>query len=183
MLELKIKAGRRSIPIFELPAALGRRQAYQEIGDQVDALIAFLDDLQGDVDLEDSEASMSNIDACGRLLPGNYVGSQDEDREPDDDAQATSPGRNGTRSALPTGAPVTIAARPSRPSGTRRRRMTRIATRPRMMIRPGAMSLIWNGTKTPKRFTRSMLPIRPWGRSTPLSRISGLTSCASSHCI
>ena len=30
---------------------------------------------------------MSNIDACGRLLPGNYVGAQDEDREPDDDAQ------------------------------------------------------------------------------------------------
>lgn len=87
MLQLKIKTGRKHIPIFDLPAALGREGAYQEIGDQIDALIAFLDDLGGDPDLEDSEAGMSTIDACGRLLPGQYVGSQDEDREPDDDAQ------------------------------------------------------------------------------------------------
>lgn len=87
MLQLKIKTGRKHIPIFDLPTALGRKAAYQEIGDQIDALIAFMDDLGGDPDLEDSEAGMSNIDACGRLLPGQYVGSQDEDREPDDDAQ------------------------------------------------------------------------------------------------
>lgn len=88
MLQLKIKAGRRTIPIFDLPAAMGRKAAYQEIGDQVDALIAFLDDLSGDPDLEDSEAGMTRIDACGRLLPDVVVGSnQDEDCEPDDDAQ------------------------------------------------------------------------------------------------
>ncbi|WP_182914088.1 hypothetical protein [Sphingobium terrigena] len=88
MLELKIKTGRKHIPIYDLPAALGRAQACREIGDQVDALIAFLDDLGGDPDLEDSEAGMSNIDACGRLLPGSTCGHiHDEDREPDDDAQ------------------------------------------------------------------------------------------------
>lgn len=88
MLELKIKTGRKHIPIFDLPAALGRAQACREIGDQVDALIAFLDDLGGDPDLEDSEAGMSNIDACGRLLDASIIGLiHDEDLEPDADAQ------------------------------------------------------------------------------------------------
>lgn len=65
MLQLAIKAGRRHIPIFDLPAAMGRREAYQEIGDQVDALIAFLDDLQGDVDLEDGNDNEPDGDAMG----------------------------------------------------------------------------------------------------------------------
>lgn len=65
MLQLKIKAGRRHIPIFDLPAALGRKAAYEEIGDQVDALIAFMDDLQGDVDLEDGGDDEPDTDAMG----------------------------------------------------------------------------------------------------------------------
>ncbi len=31
MLELKIKTGRKHIPIFDLPAALGRKEASREI--------------------------------------------------------------------------------------------------------------------------------------------------------
>lgn len=65
MLQLKIKAGRRHIPIFDLPAALGRAEAYREIGDQIDALIAFMDDLQGDVDLEDGNDDEPDGDAMG----------------------------------------------------------------------------------------------------------------------
>ena len=65
MLQLKIKAGRRHIPIFDLPAAVGRKAAYEEIGDQVDALIAFMDDLQGDVDLEDGGDDEPDTDAMG----------------------------------------------------------------------------------------------------------------------
>lgn len=61
MLELKIKAGRRSIPIFDLPAALGTKAAYRELGDQIDALIAFMDDLGGDPDLEDDDPAGGNI--------------------------------------------------------------------------------------------------------------------------
>ncbi|MFC3440762.1 hypothetical protein ACFOKF_06030 [Sphingobium rhizovicinum] len=115
MLELKIKAGRRHIPIFELPAALGRRQAYQEIGDQVDALIAFLDDLGGDPDLEEDDDAGGNIlderhDALTwpewHTLPpqqrgaGNYAGKlldhadhghQHEDDEEDDPAEEDDP--------------------------------------------------------------------------------------------
>lgn len=85
MRELRIKAGRRTIPIFDLPAALGRKQAAKEIGDQVDALIAFLDDLGGDPDLEDGEG-VDCVNKRGRLLPGVSIPiTQDEDREPDDD--------------------------------------------------------------------------------------------------
>lgn len=65
MLQLKIKAGRKHIPIFDLPAALGRRAAYEELVDQVDALIAFMDDLQGDVDLEDGNDDEPDTDAMG----------------------------------------------------------------------------------------------------------------------
>jgi hypothetical protein len=53
MLELKIKQGRKHVPIFDLPAYLGREGARQEIGDSIESLIAFLDDLGGDPDLED----------------------------------------------------------------------------------------------------------------------------------
>ncbi|ODP39357.1 hypothetical protein [Sphingomonas turrisvirgatae] len=52
MLELKVKAGRRMVPIFDLPVALGRADAAREIGDTIDTLIAFMDDLGGDPDLE-----------------------------------------------------------------------------------------------------------------------------------
>ncbi|MFL0418425.1 hypothetical protein ACH0CP_12685 [Sphingomonas sp. 179-I 2A4 NHS] len=53
MLDLRIIAGTTALPIYDLPAALGREQAAKEIGDQIDALMAFYDDLAGDPDLED----------------------------------------------------------------------------------------------------------------------------------
>ncbi|WP_370310214.1 hypothetical protein [Sphingobium abikonense] len=68
MLELKIKAGRRNIPIFDLPAALGRREAYREIGDQIDALIAFMDRLEGDADLEDATDLEDDFAISGAAL-------------------------------------------------------------------------------------------------------------------
>jgi hypothetical protein len=53
MLELRIIAAGTQMPLYDLPAALGRRGAAREIGDTIEGLIAFMDDLQGDVDLED----------------------------------------------------------------------------------------------------------------------------------
>lgn len=66
MLELRVKAGRRVLPIFDLPAALGRREAAREIGDQIDALIAFMDDLSGDPDLEADMSDFEPDDDGGR---------------------------------------------------------------------------------------------------------------------
>lgn len=70
MLELRIIAGRQAVPVFDLPAALGRRGAAKEIGDQIEALIAFMDDLGADPDLEEDN---EDAEHCGR--------------EPDEDAQ------------------------------------------------------------------------------------------------
>ena len=70
MLELRIIAGRQAVPVFDLPAALGRRGAAKEIGDQIEALMAFMDDLGGDPDLEEDN---EDTEHCGR--------------EPDEDAQ------------------------------------------------------------------------------------------------
>lgn len=53
MLELRIISGAQTMPIFDLPAAMGRSKAAREIGDTIEGLMAFLDDLSGDPDLED----------------------------------------------------------------------------------------------------------------------------------
>ncbi len=53
MLELRIISGAQTMPIFDLPAALGRSKAAREIGDTIEGLMAFLDDLSGDADFED----------------------------------------------------------------------------------------------------------------------------------
>lgn len=53
MLDLRIIAGGQALPLFDLPALLGRRKAAKEVGDQIEALIAFMDALAGDPDLED----------------------------------------------------------------------------------------------------------------------------------
>ena len=53
MLELRILNGAQALPLFDLPAVLGRRRAAREVGDQIEALIAFMDELGGDPDLED----------------------------------------------------------------------------------------------------------------------------------
>jgi hypothetical protein len=71
MLELRVMNDGQSLPLFDLPAAYGREKAARELGDTIEGLIAFLDDLGGDPDLEDSH-------------------DQEADRsdwEPDDDAQ------------------------------------------------------------------------------------------------
>ena len=52
MLELRIINAGTAMPLFDLPAALGRRRAAREIGDTIEGLIAFMDDLGGDTDLE-----------------------------------------------------------------------------------------------------------------------------------
>lgn len=54
MLELRIITGKTAVPLFDLPALMGRSGARQEIGDQIESLIAFMDDLDGDSDFEDA---------------------------------------------------------------------------------------------------------------------------------
>lgn len=98
MLELRIIAGATAMPIFDLPAALGRRGAAREIGDQIDVLIAFMDELAGDCDLEDGGDTEPDGTDCGdqswpegirqdrwpmSMLNGQYR----EDAEDDDPAE------------------------------------------------------------------------------------------------
>lgn len=52
MLDLQIIAKGAPVPVFDLPAMLGRADAAREIGDAIEGLIAFMDDLTGDPDLE-----------------------------------------------------------------------------------------------------------------------------------
>jgi hypothetical protein len=88
MLELRIKQGRRHVPVFDLPAYLGSDDARREIGDAVDTLIAFLDDLGGDPDLEEIDAEDSfalswralgpDGPGCSIGDPGGVVESEDE---------------------------------------------------------------------------------------------------------
>ena len=59
MLEMKIKTGRRSVVPGDLPSILGARRAYRELGDMVEALIAQMDMLAGDCDLEDDDLDQS----------------------------------------------------------------------------------------------------------------------------
>lgn len=59
MHELSVKTGRRHVPLYDLPVRLGRAGAAREIGDMIDALIAFMDDLDGDPDLEETDAEDS----------------------------------------------------------------------------------------------------------------------------
>ncbi|WP_267395273.1 MULTISPECIES: hypothetical protein [unclassified Sphingomonas] len=107
MLELRILTGATALPLFDLPAALGRRQAAKEVGNQIDALMAFLDDLGGDPDLEDghdAEADNSDAENCsypewhtldradhragrflGRPLAGGYPTEDIEQDDPGED--------------------------------------------------------------------------------------------------
>lgn len=65
MLDLQIIASGRAMPIFDLPATLGRSEAAREIGDTIDALIALVDDLGGDPDLEDNGDDEPDADGFG----------------------------------------------------------------------------------------------------------------------
>jgi hypothetical protein len=50
---LRILNGAQALPLFDLPSLLGRKRAAKEVGDQIESLIAFMDSLGGDPDLED----------------------------------------------------------------------------------------------------------------------------------
>lgn len=81
MLDLRIIAAGQALPVFDLPAALGRRGAAKEVGEQIDALIAFLDDLGGDPDLEDShDAEMDDTDGEGFTYPEFHTMPQIDQR-------------------------------------------------------------------------------------------------------
>jgi hypothetical protein len=71
MLELRVMNDGHSLPLCDLPAAYGREKAARELGDTIEGLIAFLDDLGGDPDLEDGADQENDL----------------SDFEPDDDAQ------------------------------------------------------------------------------------------------
>jgi hypothetical protein len=53
MLELRIINAGQALPLFDLPMHLGRRRAVREVGDTIETLISYLDDLGGDPDLEE----------------------------------------------------------------------------------------------------------------------------------
>lgn len=62
MLELRIMNAGQALPLFDLPTHLGPRQAAREIGDTIEGLIAFMDDLGGDPDLETTGAEDDFMD-------------------------------------------------------------------------------------------------------------------------
>lgn len=55
MLEIQIKASGRHVAPRDLAALLGPERAYEEIGDMIEALIAQMDLLTGDCDIEDDD--------------------------------------------------------------------------------------------------------------------------------
>ena len=55
MLQMKIDTGGRTVTPGDLPSILGARRAYRELGDMIEALIAQLDVMAGDCDLEIEE--------------------------------------------------------------------------------------------------------------------------------
>ncbi|KQM86216.1 hypothetical protein ASE67_10230 [Sphingomonas sp. Leaf23] len=97
MLDLRIMDHGRPIPLADLPAIVGRKVAYAEIGHHIDTMIALLDDLAGDPDLEDNgdhEASngddqdVSWFEWQGRKTPPLRADSlqNEDDEDGDDDA-------------------------------------------------------------------------------------------------
>ena len=61
MLELRIRAGQPAIPLYDLSAALGRSEAARTVADQIEAMMALLDDLDGDCDYEEPNLEDSFI--------------------------------------------------------------------------------------------------------------------------
>jgi hypothetical protein len=123
MLELKVKHGRKHVPLFDLPAYLGRDVTRAEIGDTIDSLMAFLDDLVGDPDLENDRSDFEpngdelgdqawiewnargknkegqfGGERVGRDNHGNMLHEDDEDEDPreedDDSGQCDEDGIN-----------------------------------------------------------------------------------------
>ena len=67
MLELSILNAGQAMPLYDLPALLGRRGAVRELGDTIEGLISFLDDLGGDPDLEDGGDDEYSGDELGDI--------------------------------------------------------------------------------------------------------------------
>lgn len=94
MLELRIIAAGTAVPLFDLPAALGHREAAREIGETIESLIAFMDEMDGDSDLEDDERAALTMRSPGVdfdftediLTPDGLAGSP-EDAEADGDEE------------------------------------------------------------------------------------------------
>lgn len=95
MLEIAIQAAGRSVTLGDLPSILGARRAYEEIGDMVEALIAQMDILAGDTDLEETDAEDAfwlspmalGFDAgrgpgCEISDPDNCLYDEDEEDDP-----------------------------------------------------------------------------------------------------
>ena len=62
MLEMKIKTGRRSVVPGDRASIMAARRAYRQLGDMVDALIAQMDMLAGDCDIEEDDFGGGDVD-------------------------------------------------------------------------------------------------------------------------
>ncbi|MES2449254.1 MAG: hypothetical protein V4610_01690 [Pseudomonadota bacterium] len=102
MLELRIINAGQPMPLFALPALLGRRDAARELGDTIEGLINFLDDLGGDPDLEDGGDDELSGDELGDISTtewhtrGRYKALPDVPTigrfaQPDEDAEDDDP--------------------------------------------------------------------------------------------
>lgn len=60
---MKHSAGEPYSPPHDLRSILGTKRAYQELGHQVDFMIALLDEMAGDPDLEDSDGDLAVDDS------------------------------------------------------------------------------------------------------------------------
>lgn len=91
MLQMKIKAGRRNVLPGDLPAILGAQRAYREIGDMIDVLIAQMDLLAGDCDLEDddNDCCSAREDDAEWFSGGGEMGLINDHPSADDDWEMT----------------------------------------------------------------------------------------------
>lgn len=94
MLELRIKHGRKQLAPHDLRSILGARRAYQEIGHQVDFMIALLDEMAGDPDLEETGDDELSGDDMGdqswpesptraSVMSGNGISYREDDEDDD----------------------------------------------------------------------------------------------------
>lgn len=124
MLDLRIVADGRAILLSDLPSVLGGDVAAREIADQIEGLIAFLDDLGGDPDVElngdevDGTAGeddfyphtdwrdqpgcpISDPDACTAGEDGDWLSRSDGGAGDPEDAEEDAPQANTPTPASP----------------------------------------------------------------------------------
>lgn len=100
MLELRIQHGRRRVPIYDLSALLGHHLAYGKLSDPgsirasleaaIENMIALLDVIDGDCDLEEDDPAGGNVDDerqldDARLMPAYRI---DQNQGPSNYARA-----------------------------------------------------------------------------------------------